>query len=99
MNPVTAYTAHVNDPVSFATDMHSAEARRVNLDQDGQKVSAHCSSKSIRPEMCVFMCCRRGDIFDRQKHEPGTEVKAITYSAMQINEHSDKAELYVIVDI
>lgn len=41
----------------------------------------------------------RGDIFDRQKHEPGTEVKAITYSAMQINDHSDKAELYVIVDI
>lgn len=42
---------------------------------------------------------RRGDIFDRQTHESGTEVKAITYSAMQINETKDDAELFVIVDI
>ena len=48
-----------------------------------------------------FSCCafRKGDIFDRQKHESGTEVKAITYSAMQINETKDDAELFVIVDI
>jgi len=43
--------------------------------------------------------CRRGDIFDRQRHESGTEVKAITYSAMQINEKEGDAELFVIVDI
>lgn len=42
---------------------------------------------------------RRGDIFDRRTHESGTEVKAITYSAMQINETKDDAELFVIVDI
>jgi SHS2 domain-containing protein len=29
----------------------------------------------------------------------GTEVKAITYSAMQINERPGDAEIFVIVDI
>ena len=56
-------------------------------------------ARKTHDQMIILMACRRGDIFDRQKHEPGTEVKAITYSAMQINEHRDKAELYVIVDI
>lgn len=40
-----------------------------------------------------------GEQFDREKHTPGTEVKAITYSAMQIHESDEKAELYVIIDI
>mmetsp|Transcript_33419 Transcript_33419/g.78829 ORF Transcript_33419/g.78829 Transcript_33419/m.78829 type:complete len:145 (-) Transcript_33419:377-811(-) len=36
----------------------------------------------------------------RTKHPQGTEIKAITYSAMQILVHPDgNAELYVIVDI
>ena len=29
----------------------------------------------------------------------GTEVKAITYSAMQIRDEEDKHEVYVIIDI
>jgi SHS2 domain-containing protein len=40
-----------------------------------------------------------GEKFDLTKHPQGTEVKAITYSAMQIHENDDKAELFVIVDI
>ncbi|KAH8045625.1 hypothetical protein JL722_14113 [Aureococcus anophagefferens] len=40
-----------------------------------------------------------GEKFDLAKHPQGTEVKAITYSAMQIHENDDKAELFVIVDI
>ena len=41
----------------------------------------------------------RGEIFSRDTHEAGTEIKAITYSAMQILEGDGKAEVFVIVDI
>jgi SHS2 domain-containing protein len=37
--------------------------------------------------------------FVRGKHATGTEVKAITYSAMQIREEDGDAEVFVIVDI
>lgn len=40
-----------------------------------------------------------GEIFDRERHVSGTEIKAITYSAMQINETDGDAEVFVIVDI
>jgi SHS2 domain-containing protein len=40
-----------------------------------------------------------GEVYDKAKHVPGTEIKAITYSAMQILEKEGKAEVYVIVDI
>jgi SHS2 domain-containing protein len=56
-----------------------------------------------------------GETYDKKKHVPGekrcmsvdllkknskgTEIKAITYSNMQIHESADKAEVYVIVDI
>jgi SHS2 domain-containing protein len=41
----------------------------------------------------------RGEPFDRARHVSGTEIKAITYSAMQINEKEGDAEVFVIVDI
>lgn len=40
-----------------------------------------------------------GERFDRGRHVSGTEIKAITYSAMQINETEGDAEIFVIVDI
>lgn len=40
-----------------------------------------------------------GETFDLQKHPQGTEVKAITYSAMQIYEKSNFSEVFVIIDI
>ena len=42
----------------------------------------------------------RGEAFDASKHASGTEVKAITYSAMAIAEADDgSADVHVIVDI
>ncbi len=40
-----------------------------------------------------------GETFDLSKHTQGTEVKAITYSAMQVIEGDGYAEIFVIVDI
>lgn len=40
-----------------------------------------------------------GEIFDPAKHPQGTEVKAITYSNMQIHVTEDRADIFVIVDI
>jgi hypothetical protein len=33
------------------------------------------------------------------RHPQGTEIKAITYSNMQIHEKEERADVYVIVDI
>ena len=52
-----------------------------------------------RSNIECFMSCRWGDVFDRNTHASGTEIKAITYSAMQIYEESNKSDVYVIVDI
>ena len=35
-------------------------------------------------------CVGRGDIFDRTRHASGTEIKAITYSAMDIKHDGTK---------
>jgi len=42
-----------------------------------------------------------GETFDLQKHPQGTEVKAITYSAMQVYDDAEKDqhEVFVIIDI
>jgi SHS2 domain-containing protein len=48
--------------------------------------------------MAVFVF-RQGCIFDPEKHGQGTEIKAITYSNMQIHNADTRVDLYVIVDI
>eukprot|EP00095_Tigriopus_kingsejongensis_P005502 snap_masked-scaffold619_size123246-processed-gene-0.21 protein:Tk05502 transcript:snap_masked-scaffold619_size123246-processed-gene-0.21-mRNA-1 annotation:"hypothetical protein BRAFLDRAFT_113776" len=40
-----------------------------------------------------------GETFDLAKHPQGTEVKAITYSAMQIHQSPECTETFVIIDI
>ena len=45
-------------------------------------------------------CLRRcGTKYDPGKHTSGTEIKAITYSNMQILEAEQRCDIYVIVDI
>ncbi|XP_054158072.1 protein archease-like [Oppia nitens] len=40
-----------------------------------------------------------GETFSLDKHPQGTEVKAITYSNMQIHEKVGRSDVYVIIDI
>lgn len=40
-----------------------------------------------------------GEPFDLSKHPQGTEIKAITFSNMQIYDVDEQHEIYVIVDI
>ncbi|MFX1417412.1 MAG: archease [Promethearchaeota archaeon] len=40
-----------------------------------------------------------GEKFDKQKHEPGTEVKAITYSFMKIEEKKNNVKINIVFDI
>lgn len=44
-------------------------------------------------------CLCYGEPFQLGKHPQGTEVKAITYSAMQIIQKSNRNDVYVIIDI
>ncbi|XP_046861867.1 protein archease-like isoform X2 [Xenia sp. Carnegie-2017] len=41
----------------------------------------------------------RGETFDLDKHPQGTEVKAITYSNMQVFDEEGNHQVYVIIDI
>lgn len=40
-----------------------------------------------------------GETFEIGKHPQGTEVKAITYSNMQVHEGPTNCEIFVIIDI
>lgn len=41
----------------------------------------------------------KGETFSREKHPMGTEIKAMTYSNMQIHEKDDKSDIFIIMDI
>eukprot|EP00045_Choanoeca_perplexa_P006726 m.58156 g.58156 ORF g.58156 m.58156 type:complete len:160 (+) comp13755_c0_seq8:976-1455(+) len=41
----------------------------------------------------------KGEVFDLAKHPQGTEIKAITYSNMQIHTEKPTNDIYVILDI
>lgn len=50
-------------------------------------------------ENFVITSSAKGEKINLSKHTQGTEVKAITYSNMQIKETSQRCDLWVIVDI
>eukprot|EP00055_Hartaetosiga_balthica_P013895 m.73328 g.73328 ORF g.73328 m.73328 type:complete len:154 (+) comp8417_c0_seq3:380-841(+) len=48
---------------------------------------------------CSIKVRGHGEMFDLGKHPQGTEIKAITYSNMQIHNDKPTHDVYVIVDI
>ena len=41
----------------------------------------------------------KGEVMDINRHPQGTEVKAITYSGMKVEEKEGRCDIYVVVDI
>jgi SHS2 domain-containing protein len=72
--------------VPFKIEINEFERSRKDGDEEGEE--------EVRIKAIGF-----GDTFSLDKHPQGTEVKAITYSAMQINEEDGFAEVFVIIDI
>lgn len=62
---------------------------------------------SKRVKILEFNCDTRfsikaecyGETFSLEKHPQGTEIKAITYSAMKITDKHDRHEVFFVVDI
>lgn len=50
-------------------------------------------------ELYVLNALLSGEKFDMSKHEIGVEVKAITYSFMEIAESKNKVEISIVFDI
>jgi len=46
-----------------------------------------------------LMALIKGEKFDKKKHEIGYEVKAITYSFMEIKEKKDRVKINIVFDI
>ena len=64
-------------------------------------VFSNVTVKSIQKieEKYKLIALAKGEPFDREKHEIGTEVKAITYSFMNIEENENKVEINIVFDI
>ncbi|EGC38757.1 hypothetical protein DICPUDRAFT_75689 [Dictyostelium purpureum] len=55
--------------------------------------------KSIDKENFTIEAIGKGVELDKSKHTTGTEIKAITYSCMKIDEKPDRTDIHCIVDI
>jgi SHS2 domain-containing protein len=62
-------------------------------------VAKEVQLRSIDRESFKACSSARGEIVDWKRHTQGTEVKAVTYSNLQINEEEGRCDIWVIVDI
>lgn len=86
----------------FATDGFACAALRVtSLVRGGRNSDGGGDGTPQAPWSLTAV--GEGETFDRTRHAAGTEVKAITYSAMRVDEEEEggggAAQVWVIVDI
>jgi len=55
--------------------------------------------KKTKNDEYFLKAIMKGEKFDRNKHEIGTEVKAVTYSFMNIKKKKSKIEIDIIFDV
>lgn len=90
--------------ISFIQDSIVVHAKQKQDDTNADDTNPFVVSKGTRhdrnsPLPYQVQCRLFGDIFDPTKHTSGTEIKAITYSNMQIHNGNNRVDLFVIVDI
>jgi SHS2 domain-containing protein len=62
-------------------------------------VPNHVTINSFNLDTFTITSSATGEKFDAKKHTKGTEVKAITYSNMHIEETKNRCDIWVIIDI
>ena len=82
------------DPFFVPFKIEITKFNRKSNDTQTEKENNETDDNIIEIEAIGF-----GETFDLDKHPQGTEVKAITYSAMQVHEKTDFSEVFVIIDI
>ena len=82
------------DPFFVPFKIEITKFNRKSNDTQTEKENNESDDNIIEIEAIGF-----GETFDLDKHPQGTEVKAITYSAMQVHEKKDFSEVFVIIDI
>lgn len=55
--------------------------------------------EEINLEKWKIVSSAKGEVMDISRHPRGTEVKAITYSGMRVDEKEGRVDIYVVVDI
>jgi len=55
--------------------------------------------EKVGEEKWKIKAISKGEEFDSEKHQPDTEVKAITYSYIQVEETENGAEIKIVFDI
>mmetsp|Transcript_4468 Transcript_4468/g.7982 ORF Transcript_4468/g.7982 Transcript_4468/m.7982 type:complete len:214 (+) Transcript_4468:75-716(+) len=53
----------------------------------------------FRKDVWRMVSSGKGEIMDIKRHPQGTEVKAITYSGMRVEDREGRCDVYVVVDI
>ena len=82
----------------FSTESFCTTRVKVHSIVKGEERSEDIDPSKKKEDFAIKFSAYGAD-YDRNKHVQGTEVKAITYSNMQIHEKKDRVDLYVIVDI